>query len=787
LLQPVPLGLADRLRRRHGLPPEAIERLYRLPGTARNAAGIAFAPQVHRALRQGFVDRHTQDEQKAVLRTILAIVEAPESRPRADPDSLAMLSWEWVREQIRVQLDPDDNQRLAELEKTEAFSTAVNSWADGFAPGNPEALPLAAQPRDPHAIQRLARFRGNPFGLPLLEVLAVGTFRWTLAGLLLFTTLGLGGLTVRDHLAARNGGCGQLRLEWAGPEDPDALLAIRAWDGMDSRPLYLGADLPALIRSTSVCRAPLRFELMRDGETATQVWKAEAPASALRLSLGRETRRLPCEQDLSDGAVHVMRCPSGGGTFSAPGRRSRIQGKQAGNRVGSVGIEESDSRLNTALVPLWNRLLDTGAVDEVRQTSFPEEIPDDFWPGGRTQYLLIHPADQTTSPVFPCTGCRGLYLGLTAAAPMAAIEALFGPGNDDRLSEAELIPQLRALGLDTGVRVDGDSAPLIFPSPQGQPGRLVVATDPPGLAFVVLDPKGKLVAKGKDGEPLTLEPGNYTQKAEMAGRGPVEQKASIRPDAETHVTLSLPQGGSPPPEGIEPDMVAIKGGCFLMGSPESEQGRFDNEHPHTVCVGDFHIAQTEVTQAQWEAVMGDNPSSFKKGGNYPVEKVSWLDVQKFIDKLNERTGRQYRLPTEAEWEYAARAGTETARYWGDGPDLACQYANVADQTAKKENPDWTVFECADGYVRTAPVGRFKANGFGLHDMLGNVWEWTCSEWDAQYGGAEAKCSSNKDANVRRVIRGGSWITNPRYLRSAYRGGNPAGYRGGDIGFRLAQD
>jgi formylglycine-generating enzyme required for sulfatase activity len=166
--------------------------------------------------------------------------------------------------------------------------------------------------------------------------------------------------------------------------------------------------------------------------------------------------------------------------------------------------------------------------------------------------------------------------------------------------------------------------------------------------------------------------------------------------------------------------------------------------------------------------------------------VSWNDAVAYTAWLSRETGQRYWLPTEAEWEYAARAGTTTARYWGDDPDQACAYANVADQTKGPEGNSWTQkHECNDGYWSSAPVGRFRANAWRLNDMLGNVWEWTCSAYDKDYGGAEKECT-NKDISTPRSLRGGSWSFRPIGVRSADRTGNTPPYRDGNVGFRLAR-
>ena len=213
----------------------------------------------------------------------------------------------------------------------------------------------------------------------------------------------------------------------------------------------------------------------------------------------------------------------------------------------------------------------------------------------------------------------------------------------------------------------------------------------------------------------------------------------------------------------------IPGGNFRMGSPSSEEGRKDNERQHTVRVGEFWLGETEVTQAQWQAIMGNNPSEFR-GSDLPVEQVSWKDVQEFIRKLNNLTGKRFRLPTEAEWEYAARAGTQTSRYWGEA--IGRNNANC-DGCGSRWDDD-----------ETAPVGSFKPNAFGLFDMLGNVWEWTCSEYKKSYDGSEQKCAVSAS---KYPLRGGSWLHGPGYMRSAARYVGGLGSRTSFRGFRLARD
>ncbi|WP_375496380.1 formylglycine-generating enzyme family protein [uncultured Nostoc sp.] len=229
------------------------------------------------------------------------------------------------------------------------------------------------------------------------------------------------------------------------------------------------------------------------------------------------------------------------------------------------------------------------------------------------------------------------------------------------------------------------------------------------------------------------------------------------------------------------DMVAIKSGSFIMGSPAGEKGRTSSESPqHSVTLAGFFMGKYEVTQAQYQAIMGNNPASFK-GETRPVEQVSWNDAVEFCQKLSQMTGRNYRLPSEAEWEYACRAGTTTPFYFGETitADLVNYDATSTYASAPK----------GEYRQQTTPVGSFPPNAFGLYDMHGNVWEWCQDTWHDSYQGAPNNGSAwvdNGNDNQTRLLRGGSWINNPEDCRSAYRNNNDLsrGRHIDDIGFRI---
>jgi len=210
--------------------------------------------------------------------------------------------------------------------------------------------------------------------------------------------------------------------------------------------------------------------------------------------------------------------------------------------------------------------------------------------------------------------------------------------------------------------------------------------------------------------------------------------------------------------------VFVKGGTFSMGSNES-----DDEKPiHSVTVSDFYIGKYEVTQKEWQAVMGSNPSNFK-GDDLPVEQVRWDDVQDFIKKLNAKTGKKYRLPTEAEWEYAARGGNKSNGYIYSGSNDLGSVAWYGNNSGSK----------------THPVGTKQANELGIYDMTGNVWEW-CSDWyDAKYYGSSPSTNpQGASTGSYRVNRGGGWYNNADYCRVAFRINYTPDYRFSSIGFRM---
>ena len=269
-----------------------------------------------------------------------------------------------------------------------------------------------------------------------------------------------------------------------------------------------------------------------------------------------------------------------------------------------------------------------------------------------------------------------------------------------------------------------------------------------------------------------LKTGSHTVKLVADGYEDFSQSITVN-SKQRSFTLSMTEKKNVMPpvlQNLINNMIYVEGGTFTMGAT-SEQGSdvFKEEKPvHQVTLSSFSIGKYEVTQEEWEAVMGSNPSYFN-GKNLPVEKVSWDDCQKFIRKLNQLTGKQFRLPTEAEWEYAARGGNKSRGY---------KYAGSNDLGSVA----WYDSNSGD---KTHEVGQKQPNELGLYDMSGNVYEW-CQDWYGSYSSSSQTNPTGSSSGSGRVNRGGSWFDLAGFCRVSDRGGSSPGDRYYLLGLRLAQ-
>ncbi len=272
-----------------------------------------------------------------------------------------------------------------------------------------------------------------------------------------------------------------------------------------------------------------------------------------------------------------------------------------------------------------------------------------------------------------------------------------------------------------------------------------------------------------------------------------------------------------------PDMVIVPAGQFTMGSDDGEPGRPEGPKREVAISQSFALGRTEVTVAQFQlfiketgyevgvgcraqvmAASGER-SGFAKSpqrswvspgfteassDEHPVVCVSHADAARYVEWLAQKTGQPYRLPSESEWEYAARAGSQGIYFWGNNADLACSHANVYDRAARAlYDFGWGHVDCDDGFAELAPVASFAPNGFGLHDMLGNVWEWTADCYQLTYDGAPSDGSAvtAEGECARWSVRGGGWMTRPSRQRITFRGRDPVDARYSYFGFRVARD
>lgn len=267
-----------------------------------------------------------------------------------------------------------------------------------------------------------------------------------------------------------------------------------------------------------------------------------------------------------------------------------------------------------------------------------------------------------------------------------------------------------------------------------------------------------------------------------------------------------------------PEMIVIPSGSFTMGENDGDPERTEGPERSVTITNAFALGRYEVTHdqfAEFVAATGQAPEvdecsmwvmtdistpdrnwldpGYKRPvrGDEAAVCVSWRDAKAFVAWLSGKTGQRYRLPTESEWEYAAKGGTETLYFWGNDPDQACEYANVYDTTAAEKWPTdgWDAPACNDGFADNAPVGQFKPNPFGLYDILGNVWEWTqdCSILPYPAEPVDGSSVEVEGECEWRAIRGGGWITQAYRQRPTWRGRDPERRMGAFFGFRVARD
>ncbi len=376
-----------------------------------------------------------------------------------------------------------------------------------------------------------------------------------------------------------------------------------------------------------------------------------------------------------------------------------------------------------------------------------------------------------------------------------------------------------------------------------QHGRLFVDTTPSDAQIRILNIGPKYY------QGMELSPGDYHVEVTAGGYGKQTRWVSLAAGEDKRISFSLSGGqttvpsiatqGQPSPGQIWKDSVTgmefvwVPGGCYQMGQTDTEKAYlikeagqetydkyYKRELPrHKVCVDGFWMGKHEVTRGQfrqfvtadgyrtdadkkgkawifnkstewkWKEVEGHNwqNTGYDQTDAHPVATVSWNDAKAFAKWLSRRSGQTFGLPTEAQWEYAARAGTTSMRFWGNDDGSACAYANVADKTAFPGDPGrkWnTRFECNDGFFFTAPVGSFKPNPYGLYDMLGNVWEWCEDGYDSNAYTRHSTKNPVITSGTLRVFRGGGWSYDPGRVRAARRSGVSADSRGASLGFRL---
>jgi formylglycine-generating enzyme required for sulfatase activity len=373
----------------------------------------------------------------------------------------------------------------------------------------------------------------------------------------------------------------------------------------------------------------------------------------------------------------------------------------------------------------------------------------------------------------------------------------------------------------TSTSAEEETMPMAVPAETDPEPAVTEESEPPSLDELPAPERAPLTSAAASPQPEleTSDDRRPVAPVDESTDPPAEPEPLAEPDAKPDTTdkvtrsaalaqpdeQSISESAKAVPSGVEtfrdcelcPVMVKVLSSQFTMGSPSTEEGHQGNEAPQRLVkvIKPFAIGQFEITFDDWSACVKEGSCRERlkdEGwgrGTRPAIHVSWEDITNdFLPWLSQKTGHVYRLPSEAEWEYAARAQERGSFSFGSNGDEICAFGNGADQTAKEQNGAGSAAACRDGFAYTAPVGSFRPNQFGVFDMHGNVWEWVEDCWNESYEAAPSNgtawtagdCSS-------RVVRGGSWNSDVTKLRSAARGWNHPGGRNRSIGFRVARD
>ncbi len=461
--------------------------------------------------------------------------------------------------------------------------------------------------------------------------------------------------------------------------------------------------------------------------------------------------------------------------------------------------------------------------------SAPQPIAATTPPTVATFEPTPEPEADTTEPPIPGTpGRLPITPARTPGTEPPPVEPAASPQQLATSTGPRSRPLLRRPGMERSHPVTPSSTPVTEPVPE-QPQTAAtddVAPMPPITNPAEPEPPTLSAHESRHEDPrspILLEP---SPNPPDVASGSVPEPASVTASAKPETTDATAPSAPEPFDTHEirladghlaATLVYLPGRTFLIGSPLYEQDRWPNERQHPVEVGDFFIGEHEVTVGQfarfaqatgykteaerddqgcwswvhrpeggawaWDSAQNWRTPGFDQQDSQPVVCVSWNDAMAYVAWLNLETDGGFHLPTEAQWEYAARGGISAKRFWGDGIKATCEHVNAADRNLGRR---WDAdFRCHDGHWYTAPVGSYAGHPWGLSDMLGNVWEWTCSAWDEDYEGPYRECEPAEAAGSK-ALRGGAWNSGPRDIRASTRLAGEPDRQLNTVGFRIAR-